>query len=266
MICRKPIGWLVAQGYRLTGARRRAVVRCQAPNAILPVVCHALPPLELDHLLTWLKAHQVKLSLSFDDGWCETLASIPVLEKHSQPATIFIAPGEIARGNVWTDAATQAGISPTTWRSWYSLDATTRYAQLDAALAGHAVTRRLMTESELRSLADHPLISFGNHTWSHASCPHRPLAEMLQEIDRAQQTLTEWTGRPPTDFAYPFGRGAPQLDAALRERKLTPHYTRQGLVTASTLGASRNMAIEDVTFAENLGRLLMAWPRVGETL
>ncbi len=47
---------------------------------------------------------------------------------------------------------------------------------------------------------------------------------------------------------------------------MTPHYTRQGLVTEETLGAARNMVYEGMSLAENLGRILMAWPKVGETL
>ncbi len=115
-------------------------------------------------------------------------------------------------------------------------------------------------------MAKHPLVRIGNHTWSHLSCPHRPVEEVLDEVDRAQATLTEWCGYAPTDFAYPFGRGTPELDAEIRKRGMTPHYTRQGLVTKETLGAARNMVYEGMSLAENLGRILMAWPKVGETL
>ena len=98
------------------------------------------------------------------------------------------------------------------------------------------------------------------------SCPHRPLGEVLDEVDRAQATLTDWCGYAPTDFAYPFGRGTEELDKEIRKRGMTPHYTRQGLVTKETLGAARNMVYEGMSLAENLGRILMAWPKVGETL
>ena len=129
-----------------------------------------------------------------------------------------------------------------------------------------AADRKLLTEEEVREVAKHPLVRIGNHTWSHLSCPHRPMTEVLAEVDRAQATLTEWCGSAPTDFAYPFGRGTVELDKEIRKRGMVPHYTRQGLVTKETLGAARNMVYEGMSLAENLGRILMAWPKVGVTL
>ena len=125
--------------------------------------------------------------------------------------------------------------------------------------------RRLLTAEAVRAIARHPLVRIGNHTWSHLSCTHRPVDEVLDEVDRAQKTLAEWCGYAPTDFAYPFGRGTPELDAEIRRRGMTPHYTRQGLVTEATIGAARNMVYPGMTLAENLGRVLQAWPKVGET-
>ena len=111
-----------------------------------------------------------------------------------------------------------------------------------------------------------PLVRIGNHTWSHISSIKRPVAEALDEVDRAPAILTDWCGYAPTEFAYPFGRGSGELDAEIRKRGLRPHYTRQGLVTEETLGRSRNMVYEGMSLAENLGRILMAWPKVGETI
>ena len=258
---RKAVGWGVAQAYRLAGARRRAVLRVRERGALLPIVIHAAPAEEVRAILTWLKRQEVldRVRLSFDDGWREFAQTVRVLEAFDMPATLFVAPGETRRGDVWTH-----GISVPMRRKLYGLDERERYAALPARATACAPC--LLTEDEIRELARHPLVRIGNHTWSHMSCPHRPVAEVLDEIDRAQATLTEWCGRAPTDFAYPFGRGTPELDAEIRRRGLTPHYTRQGLVTEQTLGASRNMVYEGASLAENLGRVLMAWPKVGTTL
>ncbi len=260
MLFRREIGWCLAQAYRLVGARRRAFARCRAPGVRLPIVFHAAKPEEVRAVLASLKG--LDLEVTFDDGWRELQATLPVLESFHQPATVFIAPGETERGVVWTNALMLSGVPDETWHPWYRLPAEARYAQCDAYPAS---PRTLLTPDEVRALARHPLIRIGNHTWSHLSCPHRPEAEVLAEIDRAQATLTDWCGSPPTAFAYPFGRGTPALDAALRARGLTPYYTRQGLVTNETLGAARNMVYEGMTVAENLGRVLQAWPKVGET-
>lgn len=225
---------------------------------ILPIVFHAAKAEEVKAILGWLKkADALKHAwLSFDDGWREFKDTISVLEEFGKPATLFIAPGETLNGRVWTD-----GVDVPMRQSLYDKNQETREKALDLSLS-----RRLLAEDEVREVARHPLVKIGNHTWSHLSCPHRPIAEVLDEVDRAQATLTEWSGSPPVDFAYPFGRGTPELDAEIRKRGMTPHYTRQGLVTRETFGSARNMVYEGMSLAENLGRILMAWPKVGETL
>ena len=178
---------------------------------------------------------------------------------------MFIAPGETARGWVWTDNLWNLLPDPE-WHRWYALSSAERYARVDAAWEGRAHPRRLLDEAGVRTLAKHPLVTVENHFWTHPSAPHRPEAEVLDELDRAQRALTDWTGRTPRLVAYPFGRGSPSLDAAVRARGLVPVYTRQGLVTAETFGAARNMALAGMTRAENIGRILQAWPKVGVTL
>ena len=265
---RKLIGWGVAQGYRLVGARRRAIARAKAAGAVLPIVFHAAKAEEVRAILAWLKREGVldHVALSFDDGWREFGETVAVLEEFEKPATLFIAPGETMRGVVWTH-----GLAVAERQRLYPLDEQSRYEAIasigDCGAHGvRALPRSLLDEDEVREIAKHPLVKIGNHTWSHMSCPHRPMEEVLDEVDRAQATLTEWAGAAPTDFAYPFGRGTPELDAEIRKRGLTPHYTRQGLVTAETLGEARNMVYEGMSLAENLGRVLMAWPKVGTTL
>lgn len=262
------LGWCVAQAFRFSGARRRAVARARGADAILPIVIHAAPAAEVRAILGWLGRAGVldHVWLSFDDGWREFLDTVAVLEEFQKPATVFVAPGEIRRGDVWTD-----GISVAKRQMLYGKSEAERVALLTQARreveAARACTgRRLMTEAEVREVSRHPLVRIGNHTWSHLSCPHRPTEEVLDEIERAQATLTEWCGYAPTDFAYPFGRGTPELDVEIRKRGMTPHYTRQGLVTKDTMGNSRNMVYEGMSLAENIGRVLMAWPKVGETL
>ena len=260
---RKAIGWGVAQVFRLAGVRRRRVNCIRKEGVILPVVVHAAKAEEVRAILAWLRRAGVleHVWLSFDDGWREFKDTVRVLEDFEKPVTLFVAPGETQRGDVWTD-----GLTVPERQRLYGVGEGERYERLAAARSGSAPCRRLLTEEEVREVAKHPLVRIGNHTWSHLSCMHRPVAEVLDEVDRAQATLTEWCGYAPTDFAYPFGRGTEELDKEIRKRGMTPHYTRQGLVTKETLGAARNMVYEGMSLAENLGRILMAWPKVGVTL
>ena len=263
MMMRKTIGWCVARAYWLAGVRTRAVAAVRQPDVVLPIVFHAAKAEEVRRILGWLKQANCldHCWLSFDDGWREFKDTVKVLEEFEKPATLFIAPGETQRGDIWTD-----GITVTKRQRLYGVKADERYEKLAVVRPESAPYRRLLTEEEIRDIARHPLVRVGNHTWSHLSCTHRPVAEVLDEVDRAQAMLTEWCGYAPTEFAYPFGRGSEELDVEIRRRGLRPHYTRQGLVTEETLGAARNMVYEGMSLAENLGRILMAWPRVGVTL
>ena len=84
---------------------------------------------------------------------------------------------------------------------------------------------------------------------------------MVAEVAKAQATILEWTGRSPEWLAWPFGRGTPELDDKMVELGLKTVYTRQGY----EIGPCRNMALAGMAFEENLGRMLGAWPKVGET-
>ena len=268
MKARKAIGWGVAQVFRLAGVRRRQVNCVRKAGVILPVVIHAARAEDVRAILGWLKREDCleHVWLSFDDGWREFKDTVKVLEEFEKPATLFVAPGETLRGDVWTN-----GLSVPERQRLYGVSERERNVFLTQRHRGTEGTGdvadgKLLTEDEVREVARHPLVRIGNHTWSHLSCPHRPLEEVLDEVDRAQATLTDWCGSAPTDFAYPFGRGTEELDKEIRKRGMTPHYTRQGLVTKETLGAARNMVYEGMSLAENLGRVLMAWPKVGVTL
>ena len=263
MMMRKTTGWCVAQAYRLAGARARAVAAVRRPDVILPIVFHAAKAEEVRRILGWLKRTNCldHCWLSFDDGWREFKDTVKVLEDFEKSATLFIAPGETQRGGIWTD-----GLTIPERQRLYGVSEKERYESLAAARSESTPRRKLLTEEGVREMARHPLVRIGNHTWSHMSCTHRPVAEVLDEVGRAQAMLTEWCGYAPTDFAYPFGRGTVELDREIRKRGMVPHYTRQGLVTKETLGAARNMVYEGMSLAENLGRILMAWPKVGVTL
>ena len=261
---RRATGWLVAVAYAIAGARRRVVRRLKAGGK-LPVVVHALSADQLDRILAWLKRHGVldSLWLTFDDGWTTLKDSLPVLEKYNVPAKVFVAPGQTLRGNVWTEEADNLGIPAKVWRGWYSLSASDRNKRLSQShVPSSPLPATLLSKDEVIELSRHPLVSIENHTYSHLSATHRPVEEVLAEVALAQSTLTDWTGRKPEWLAWPFGRGSEELDDGAAAFGLKTVYTRQGY----DIGPCRNMALEDVSFQENLGRVLGAWPKVGETL
>ncbi len=260
MIFRREIGWLVAQAYVVSGRRAAVCCRCRRDRLVVPVLFHGPSPRELDAILAALDrlVGMESVELTFDDGRRVLRDCVPVLEKYGVPAVFFISPGEILSKRNWAEssAARRCGIS-----ALCHLSAQEREMALSAAGATKPVDNLLSVE-DIRELAEHPLVEFGNHTWSHMSCASRPIEEALDEIDRAQSQIEEWTGRRPTKFSYPFGQDGKELDEAIRSRGLVPYHLRPGLAPCRCDGRFRNMAYEGMTLAENVGRLLTAWPRV----
>lgn len=280
---RKALGLCVGCLYALLGARCRAIRRLECAEGILSVFGHNPHPEVLASLVEWLvhkgfsfvstdellemQAGQVawrpRLAwLTFDDGWAgfeEQL--LPILERWQVPATIFVAPEETRRGQIWTNSVMGA-VPAETFSAWYDLPAEARYRKVDEVLGHIGNPRRLADEAELRRLAKHPLMTLENHTWSHLSCSHRPVEEVVAEVQETQKALTEWTGRVPKLCCYPFGHCTEETDEALRTMGLLPVHSQPGVMTLGTLGLCRNMFTETMSAQENIGRVLGAWPKV----
>jgi len=254
MTLRSVIGYCVAAAFAW---KRPFLLRRMRAGWRLPVVFHALPAEEFGRVLDWFAARGVvrQLDISMDDGWLCVKDYLPHLKRYGVRAKLYIAPGETMRGNVWTDVAVRTGVPGEEWRSWYRLNEQDRYAKLK----DKKLPRHLITKEEVVEIAKSGLVDIENHTWSHLSATSRPIDEVMDEIRRAQSELTLWTGRAPQYLAWPFGRGNADLDAQAMQMGLRTVYTKN-------LPEGRSMAIENVTFQENIGRLLGAWPRVGETL
>ena len=261
MMMRKLIGWCVAAAFAW---KRRGVVRKMKAGWRLPVVFHALDAASFGEILAWFAARGVvdKLQITMDDGWLCVKDYVPYLKKYGVRASLFIAPGQTRRGHVWTEEANRLGLDWEVWHCWYKLDEAARNEQLDAqarqAGRGARLERTLLTEDEVKAIAQCGVVDIENHTWSHLSATDRPADEVLSEVVRAQAELTAWTGRAPRLLAWPFGRGSEDLDARVRALGLEPLYTKN-------LPEGRTMAIEGVSFQENIGRLTGAWPKVGTT-
>lgn len=230
MIFRKQFGWIVAMAYVLSGVRRRIVRRVRHEGLIVPVLFHGPTPKQLEAILGALDrlVGVARLEVTFDDGRRVLKDCLPVLEKYGVKSVFFISPGEILLGYNKAEASREP----------------------------------LLSVDDIRELARHPLVEFGNHTWNHVSAERVSGEVVLDEIARTQRQIAEWTGVMPTKFSYPFGHDKPELDAPIRAMGLTPYCLKAGLIKPGEEGRARNMAYEDMTVAENVGRLLTAWPKV----
>ena len=227
---RLAVGWCVAQAYVWSGARRRIARRVRREGLVVPVLMHGPTPDRLDAILAALDrvVGLRHVELTFDDGRGVLKDCVRVLEKYRKRAVLFISPGEILLGYNRAEATREP----------------------------------LLGVDDVRRLARHPLIEFGNHTWSHVSAERVGAEAFMEEVRRAQTQIEEWTGRRPTKFSYPFGHDRPELDGRIRALGLRPYCLKAGLVRPGEEGTARNMAYEDLSVAENVGRLLTAWPPV----
>ena len=64
---------------------------------------------------------------------------------------------------------------------------------------------RPLQVKEVKELGEHRLVWFGNHTKDHAILTNYSGAEINEQIQGAQKTIEEWTGKAPEIIAYPNG-------------------------------------------------------------
>ncbi len=260
MIFRRQIGFLTALFYMVSLKRRQIVKRCRKNELIVPVLFHSPTPEFLDGILTRLDklVGLENVQVTFDDGRAPIKDCIKVLEKHNKKAVLFISPGEIERSYNWAEYASNS-LTRSEFKELMKLSAKERYKYLEGK---DTPKGGLLAIDDIIKLSNHPLIEFGNHTYSHISCTSRPIDEVLEEIELAQSKIEEWTGKRPTKFSYPFGHNSNKLDELIQKIGLVPYALKSGLLNKDQEGCFRNMAVEDMTMLENIARLLTAWPKV----
>jgi len=78
--------------------------------------------------------------------------------------------------------------------------------------------------SQISSLAGSGLITFGNHTWSHAAMSGN-VDKVVQEISTAQQQLSSHGLNSNRFFAYPYGSVSSASINALKQQQFTLAFT-----------------------------------------
>ncbi len=169
--------------------------------------------------------------LTFDDGYCNNLRALPVMEEFNAPAVFFISSDHVREGKAfWWDAAFREGrkrgkteeeIRRTVagYKRWkteevecelkkeFGKDALRPVGDLD----------RPFTPGELREFAEHRLVSLGNHTKNHAILTNYSLAEAREQIQGGQDAIREMTGKMPEMISYPNGNSSPEIQQAAGE-------------------------------------------------
>ena len=168
--------------------------------------------------------------VTFDDGYFSNMKVLPILERYGIPAALFVSTDHVIQGKAfWWDVVERESLRQHmtrqhTRRIFESLKRL-RTADAEASVMAQFGARALQpvgdldrpfTLAELREFAKHPLISLGNHTRNHDILTNYTAAEMMAQIQGAQETLASIVGKAPDFIAYPNGDMSDEILAAAK--------------------------------------------------
>lgn len=194
-------------------------------------VCNVLPMGEAIELRTRDALPANAAVITFDDGYENNLTrALPILERYSAPATIFLATGALRDGIMWNDLFIEGirrlrrsisfayedepiEVSPDTpverllsrfkyepiSERWEAAQAFFRQA------TDESIPRLMLTEEQIAH-CDTPLITFGAHTVSHPILAEMDDQSSRREIEQSKREVEELINQNVEFFAYPNGR------------------------------------------------------------
>jgi peptidoglycan/xylan/chitin deacetylase (PgdA/CDA1 family) len=220
----------------------------------------------LDEMVERLNATPPKpfAAFTFDDGFADNLTlALPIMEKYAAPFTVYVPTGMIARDiDAWwfgiaewirrrdcielpelgrfvcADAAGKqrafSAIEAVIHQN-FDLLAALRAALDDAGIdIAPLVDREALTEKQLRTLAQHPLVTIGGHTTTHLNLARAPAATAKTEMAENRKFLQDLTCQPVRHNAYPFGHagacGAREAEISAAVGFRTAVTTRPGAI------------------------------------
>ncbi len=143
--------------------------------------------------------------LTFDDGFANNYANaLPILEQFAAPAVFFVSTQHVQEPHAWLPATR----------------AQARHHWPNASQVPEPIARDLfdgMSREQLRSCAEHPLVSIGAHTVHHPFLTRCDDTALAEELERSRSQLRDWSGQDVDLVAYPAGDYDERVARAVRD-------------------------------------------------
>lgn len=188
----------------------------------------------------WAQVKRPSIVITFDDGYADIFyEALPILEKYSVPATIFVSTGNIdQKMEFWWDMLEQIFFcnrnlpdifsyggnlfslrtnnerKATCYALHSCLKAMTseerestlrEMASLLQSQISFRDTHRVLTKNELRKIDESPFVTIGGHTVSHPVLAVESILKQREEIEKSTEYLTRTLEHVIDVFSYPFG-------------------------------------------------------------
>lgn len=124
------------------------------------------------------------LILTFDDGYLDFFQQAwPVIHAHGWPVTVYLPTNYVGGHEAWQ---------------------------------GHAMPPRpLMSWEQITQLADQG-VTFGGHSHIHPDLSALDAKEIMSELTRGRDEISDHTGHVPVHFAPPYGRSNAMVQTAIK--------------------------------------------------
>lgn len=141
--------------------------------------------------------------LTFDDAYADLVEhALPVLERRSYPATVFVSTGLVGK-------------------------------TIQCSPKAPGATLPIMSAEDIRKWTSRGVL-FGAHSRSHVDLTSLDSQTAASEIRDCKSDLESMTGRPVTSFAYPYGKRNDEVESFVRDTYSTAFGIDDGINDSST--------------------------------